>query len=250
MHNKWLAISAALLLALAAGLTMLHIAGSHSNPGPTGMANENDRTTGDVIYPFDPRDDRLLAGFATDILVGRVTAVAGTIGAPTSAPGQTVPQTQFVVRVLHLVKGTASGTVTVNQVGGVDDLTNRLFLLEGDPLLTTGTTALFVTTFVPDLGWHQIVAPSYADIRIGSPQQRTRLVERFARAAGVELRPTADSPAPPQDPSPSHEPTSVPPTETSVATATETATTEPTATETTVPTATETAIPTETASGE
>src|SRR5688572_9426872 len=56
---------------------------------------------GHPIFALDPRDDRSLAAYATDIYIGRVLNQTGAVGAPTSAPGQVLPQSQFAVEVLH-----------------------------------------------------------------------------------------------------------------------------------------------------
>src|ERR687893_62127 len=90
---------------------------------------------GHPLYELDPTDDRALAAYATDIFIGRVHGLTGAAGAPTSAPGQELPQSQFAVEVLHLVKGQAAGVVTVNQVGGLDPRAGQIMLLEGDALL-------------------------------------------------------------------------------------------------------------------
>jgi hypothetical protein len=52
------------------------------------------------FYSFDPSDDQAMAAYATDIFVGRVLEKSGAVGAPTSAPGQEMPQTQYTVEVL------------------------------------------------------------------------------------------------------------------------------------------------------
>ncbi|HET6919517.1 MAG TPA: hypothetical protein VFI46_08645, partial [Jiangellaceae bacterium] len=75
---------------------------------------------GHPIYALDPGVDRELAAYATDIFIGRVLDQTGAVGAPSSAPGQELPQSQFAVEVLHVLKGQAGGVVTVNQVGGLD----------------------------------------------------------------------------------------------------------------------------------
>src|SRR6187551_1046738 len=65
------------------------------------------------VYELDPTDDRALATYGTDIFIGRVLDQTGATGAPTSAPGQELPQSQFAVEVLQLLKGQAAGVVTV-----------------------------------------------------------------------------------------------------------------------------------------
>ncbi len=113
---------------------------------------------GHPIYAFDPRDDRALTAYATDVFIGRVRGQTGAAAAPTSAPGQELPQSQFAVEVLQLLKGQAAGEVTVNQVGGLDPQANQIMLLEGDALLRPGARELFLVVSVPERGWYQIVA--------------------------------------------------------------------------------------------
>ena len=137
---------------------------------------------GHPIYALDPGDDRALAAYATDIFIGRVREQTGAAGAPTSAPGQELPQSQFAVEVLHLLKGQAGGVVTVNQIGGLDRQARQLMLLEGDALLRPGTSELFLVVSVPERGWYQIVAAGHGHLPADDPARRQRLIDRFAQA--------------------------------------------------------------------
>jgi hypothetical protein len=184
-------------LGMAAGATTLGLAVARSgNPidaaGPTDVEEVG---IGHPAYEFDPTDDRALAAFATDIFLGRVEAQTGNVGAPTSAPGQELPMTQFSVKVLRVVKGDTWGTVTVNQVGGQDDdvlvtrangkreRVTRRFVLDGDALLVPGQTALFMTVNVPESGWYQLVVAGESHPRARDRGEQDALVERFRRAA-------------------------------------------------------------------
>ena len=152
---------------------------------------------GHPIYAFDPRDDRALADYATDIFIGRVQDQSGAAGAPTSAPGQEIPQSQFAVEVLHLLKGQAAGVVTVNQVGGLDPQARQIMLLEGDALLRPGASELFLVVSVPERGWYQIVAAGHGHLPADDPAQRGALIDRFtpvtAPAAGRDSAPDTQS---------------------------------------------------------
>src|SRR3954464_15417341 len=114
------------IVILALGLSFGAISGVVSGwqwqSAPSGNPHEVvlDAGIGHPVYELDPTDDRALAAYATDIFIGRVLDQTGAVGAPTSAPGQELPQSQFAVEVLHLLKGPAAGVVTVNQVGGLD----------------------------------------------------------------------------------------------------------------------------------
>jgi hypothetical protein len=138
---------------------------------------------GDLIYEFDPTEDRALAAYATDIFIGRVRNQTGAAGAPTSVPGQELPQSQFAVEVLRLVKGQAAGVVTVNQVGGLDQQAHQIMLLEGDALLRPGASELFLVVSVPERGWFQIVAAGHGHLSADDPAQRKTLIDRFTQAA-------------------------------------------------------------------
>ncbi len=139
------------------------------------------------IFTLDPSDDRALATYATDIFTGRILSQTGAAGAPTSAPGQALPQSQFAVEVLHLVKGQAEGIVTVNQVGGLDAQTRQLLLLEGDALLRPGTSELFLVVSVPERGWYQIVAAGHGHLPAHDPARRQMLIDRFVQATAEQI---------------------------------------------------------------
>jgi len=176
------------IVILAAGLSLgvVDVAGwrSHVQQAAGGSAQEiaSHAGVGHPIYSFDPREDRALADYATDIFIGRVLDQTGALGAPTSAPGQEVPQSQFAVEVLHVVKGQAGGVVTVNQVGGLDAQAKEIMLLEGDALLTPGASQLFLVVSVPERGWYQIVAAGYGHVPADDPARRDALINRFAEA--------------------------------------------------------------------
>ena len=140
---------------------------------------------GHPVYALDPQDDHAMAAYATDIFIGRVLEQTGDVGAPTSAPGQELPQSQFAVEVLDAVKGEAHGVVTVNQVGGLDAQANRMMLLEGDALLRPEEHELFLTVFVPEMEWYQIVAASHGHLPADDPVARAALINRFTQAAAT-----------------------------------------------------------------
>jgi hypothetical protein len=137
---------------------------------------------GHPAYELDPTDDRALAAYATDIFIGRVRNQTGAAGAPTSAPGQELPQSQFAVEVVHLIKGQATGVVTVNQVGGVDRQAHQIMLLEGDALLRPGASELFLVVSVPERGWYQIAAAGHGHLSADAAAQRSTLIDRFTQA--------------------------------------------------------------------
>ena len=183
------------LVILVAGLSLGVVSGvagwrSHVQQAAGGSAQEiaAHAGVGHPIYAFDPRDDRALAAFATDIFIGRVLDQTGAAGAPTSAPGQELPQSQFAVEVLHVVKGQTGGVVTVNQVGGLDTQAGETMLLEGDALLRPGAHELFLVVSVPERGWYQIVAAGHGHLRADDLAQREALIDRFAQATAPSVR--------------------------------------------------------------
>ena len=176
------------IVTLIIGLS-LSIAGSvmarrHSQHAPSYRAPRvaGDAGIGHPIYALDPGDDRALAAYATDIFIGRVLDQTGAVGAPTSAPGQELPQSQFAVEFLHLLKGQAEGVVTVNQVGGLDTQAGAVMQLEGDALLRPGASELFLVVSVPERGWYQIVAAGHGHLAADDPAQRQTLIDRFSQA--------------------------------------------------------------------
>jgi hypothetical protein len=146
-----------------------------------------DAGIGHPIYELDPTDDRTLAAYATDIFIGRVLDQTGAAGAPTSAPGQELPQSQFAVEVLRVLKGYAAGVVTVNQVGGLDQQARQLMLLEGDALLRPGSSELFLAVSVPERGWYQIVAAGHGHVLVDDPAQQKTLIDRFTQATAEPI---------------------------------------------------------------
>jgi hypothetical protein len=136
-------------------------------------------------WAFDPRDDNKLMRAATDVFVGTVVARVGTAPLSASQPGVALPQTQFAVKVQRKIKGGARGTITVNQLGGVDPAVQTLVLFEGDRLLVPGEKVLLITEYDATLGWYHVIAAGYSHHRIRDDQQEVSLVGRFERAAGL-----------------------------------------------------------------
>jgi hypothetical protein len=175
-------ITAAIFLGLEAVGGVMAVRHRQAGAGGNPHLVVPDAGIGHPIYELDPTDDRALAAYATDIFIGRVRGQTGATGAPTSAPGQELPQTQFAVEVLQRVKGQAAGVVTVNQVGGLDQQARQLLLLEGDALLHPGASELFLAVFVPEREWYQIVAAGHGHLSADDPERRKMLIDRFAQA--------------------------------------------------------------------
>ena len=142
-------------------------------------------------WSFDQTDIRKVVGVSSHIFVGRVVAVVGNEGVPTSGPGNnSIPQTQFSVEVLENIKGELTGTVTVNQMGGVNDV-GIIVKLEGDTLLEVGRTYLLATWYNSDSGWYSIVAEGYGNVQVENAQKWSREVERFQSAIEHQILPSS-----------------------------------------------------------
>lgn len=153
----------------------------------TGYLLTHDHESGaEIIYQqasfaIDVTDDRKLVGAADNVFVGKVIAQTGT------KTNRLSPQTQFSVEVLENIKGRLTGTVTVNQAGGYETIVGKeyLYLMEGDQLLVSGETYLFVTRS-KESEWHTF-APAYGNLLIEDQMDRQDKVERFESAFAQEI---------------------------------------------------------------
>lgn len=108
-------------------------------------------------YETDIHDQRKLAGDVDAIFVGTVLEQTGTksLGA--------MPETQFRVKVIEVLKGDLDTEVTVNQQGGVHTESGDLMLMEGDELISTGGSYIFAVRYFPQESWFSLV-PAVGDI--------------------------------------------------------------------------------------
>lgn len=171
--------------------------------GPAGR----DATRVEVTYAIDPSDERELASFGENVFVGRVLGRARTVSAATSAPQTPVSLTVFDVAVKRNIKGRLKGVVRVAQYGR-DTYTGAAKRArgggaavgerwQGDPLLRAGEEVLFVTRRNARSGWHTIVAQPYADRRLRTPAERSRLMRVFTDAAKTPRAKDRSRPASP-----------------------------------------------------
>lgn len=70
-----------------------------------------------AIYDIPLADDKVLMGASHNVFVGKVLSQIGTTGASIGG-GRTFPVSQFSVEPIFNIKGSLSGTVTVEQTGG------------------------------------------------------------------------------------------------------------------------------------
>lgn len=170
--------SAAGLAVLVAAATAIAGIGSHRSD------DTSNRTTvsAETLAVTDLADDRKLVGLADSVFFGTVIAWSGQAEDDESQ----LPETQFSVSVDQVIKGSLSGTVTVNQQGGVRAGRKDTVALDGDQPLGVGKTYLFVTRTRPETHWHTLV-PRYGDIEVRNPQQRNGLRNRFMHALEAEI---------------------------------------------------------------
>lgn len=174
MTNRFARIRTTAAVLAVGGLATAGAAGLAGDPGGTNPARPVAETVAlHANQAIDTSDDRRLVGFADDVFVGEVLARTG------QTSELAVPETQYSVRVLEVVKGALAGTVTVNQFGG--DKGGRPVRLDGDELLEPGQTYLFATRTRTDRGWHTLVA-NHGDVKVRGDAHREQLRRRFAAA--------------------------------------------------------------------
>lgn len=148
-------------------------------------------------YAYDFSDDRILTAYASHVFLGRVIEQSGQEGLPTSSPEEVLPQTQFTVEVVVRIKGNLPDKVTVNQSSGIDQRTNQLVLLDGDPLLEKGELILFATAYEPEHGWYTIIGGPFGAKRAKDANDAAALVARFEAAEKEQFLPIPQDAPPP-----------------------------------------------------
>ncbi|WP_158171170.1 hypothetical protein [Rhodococcus sp. JT-3] len=131
---------------------------------------------------IDIHDQRRLAGNSDVIFVGTVLEQTGTksLGA--------MPETQFRVNVVEVLKGDVNGDITVNQQGGTHTESGDLLLMAGDELITAGNSYLFAVRYFPQESWYTLV-PGVGDIPLAAAD--VQLMENSENSR-------SDSPEPPE----------------------------------------------------
>ncbi|GGL06866.1 hypothetical protein Sme01_67260 [Sphaerisporangium melleum] len=118
-------------------------------------------------HAFDVGNDQVLAGWADNVFVAKVSAKQGQEKMSTTSK---MPVTLWSAEIAENYKGDLSGTVTLAQQGGYVQETNSLLLMDDDALLEPGREYLFVSR--QSKGRHWIV-PHYGDIPLPDPSLRT-----------------------------------------------------------------------------
>jgi len=129
-------------------------------------------------YETDISDDRKLSGIAQNVFIGEVKAQVGT------KKLNAFPESQFEVEVIQNIKGSLTGTVTVNQQGGFSG--NTLMLMQGDKMIEVGKTYLFATLQNTEQNWYTLI-PVYGDILVENDIKKKELIDRFTRAHKEEI---------------------------------------------------------------
>lgn len=136
----------------------------------------------DPSYETDITDQRKLAGDVDAVFVGTVMEQTGT------KTRGVMPETQFRVNVVEVLKGDVNGDVTVNQQGGIHTESGDLLLMAGDELITAGNSYLFAVKHSPQESWYTLV-PGVGDIPLAAAD--VQLMENSENSR-------SDSPEPPE----------------------------------------------------
>ncbi|MBY6681865.1 hypothetical protein HQ312_12455 [Rhodococcus sp. BP-316] len=177
------------ILVVTAGVAFTAVATAcTSSPAPATNPNEELRSTTapqtvylEPSWAFDIYDQRRVVGAADSVFVGTVNQVIGTVNRTA------MPETQFSVTVLSVIKGDLAGDVVVNQQGGYDPVSDQAIYTEGDTPLNIGQSYIFSTVldtaisaenFIPIVG---AVPVDTADVVNLDPE----LAQRGGVAAGL-----------------------------------------------------------------
>jgi hypothetical protein len=135
----------------------------------------------EVSFITDLSDPRRLVGAVDNVFIGRIISQEGTY-----KRDLVLPETMFAVEVIHNIKGKLSGTVIVNQQGGVDEEKNALMLVNDDPLLEPGQMYLFAAKVGGNGDWYTVV-PKFGDIAIKNNLAQVHLTNEFEDAFRTEI---------------------------------------------------------------
>jgi hypothetical protein len=104
-------------------------------------------------YPSDFSKNQNLIGGASNVFVARVSTQSG------NKETSIGPRTQYIVEIIHNIKGNLSGTVTLDELGGYKD--DQLVLIEDispdDFFLVPGATYVFATRYNDKEGWYTVI---------------------------------------------------------------------------------------------
>ena len=207
-----------MLVLLVAALAATVFVAARTTPGAeghdrSGGVRDMGVTFAHAAYPFDVKDERKIVGVAENVFVGEVLEQVGSEGIVTRGrltngdPIETEqPRTQFSVRVKENVKGSLEGTVKVSQHGGhmeyaaadadhpedgikKGDRVRSLLLYDEVPLLEPGREYVFSTGYMPEEGFHEMVASGYGNVKIEDEKDRKEKVAKFKKAKDEQIDP-------------------------------------------------------------
>jgi hypothetical protein len=150
---------------------------------------------------LEPQDERQVVGGSSDVFFGLVIERTGSEAGPPVGPrGAREPQTQYAVEVTQIIKGDATGTITVNQTGGYGDDGSLEFprVPGGDRFLEARREYLLATQYVEEKDWYQIVVPGAANIEVEDKAHREELERGYEEAYANQIE--VNTPLPPATP--------------------------------------------------
>lgn len=144
-------------LLVTAFTAIVACSGSQPEESLSSQPDNSNSTQSTIRVHNDPMtdlsDQRRLSGVSHAIFVGIVQNESG------NKKLGTVPETQFSVKVIQVLKGDIADEVIVNQKGGVMEGNNEsfLYLAEGDSLVEVGNAYLFATRLNDTEGWYTAI---------------------------------------------------------------------------------------------
>lgn len=130
-------------------------------------------------YAFDVTNERYVAGYADNVFVGRVEAVA--------AADRDGTRTLYDVTVLDALKGSLGVRVQVSQLGYLDE-DGVPHVIEDQPLLEPGSTYVLAPSDEPD-GEQTLIGGPVASVEVDDPRARAEAVTRYAAAVRNQMFP-------------------------------------------------------------
>ncbi|GAA4825513.1 hypothetical protein GCM10023353_38300 [Tomitella cavernea] len=162
----------------AALLVSLTACAEGSVSDPVDSSNSTARTmythSNSVIDRSNPA---AVAGFATDIFFADVTESLG------STTRRGVLETQYRAQVTEVLKGSTSGTIVINQAGGIKE--DVSYVEKGDALLVPGQSYMIAARYSEAENWYTAV-PVSGDVPVTSPSNRAQ--QKVAGGRAVEDR--------------------------------------------------------------
>ena len=117
----------------------------------------------DPVLATDLSDDRKLVGISGAVFFGKVTPDG------VDSDVYPYPTVTYQVEVLETLKGTASGTVQVNQPAHFTKNGDPIYFEHAGEALENGKTYVFVGDYIEDSDWY-IVHTSYQQVAVSAPE--------------------------------------------------------------------------------